>query len=123
MSVDPDRAEVLARLNARASFLKEFGIALGLCYALIAVWGLIQFQQVLQLWWTLALFFFAIIGPFVGMFVAPWAPVAVAVAVVSIGAVARSTLDGRLRIALYMIAIVGWFVAGTAAFSIYAGPR
>ena len=63
MSSDPDRAEVLARLNARGSFLKEFGIALGLCYALIAVWGLIQFQQVLQLWWTLALFFFAIIGP------------------------------------------------------------
>ena len=123
MSVDPDRAEVLARLNSRGSFLKEFGIALGLCCALIAVWGLIQFQQLLQLWWTLALFFFAIIGPFVGMFVAPWAPIAVAVAVVAIGAVARTGFDSRLRIALYMVAIVGWFVAGTAAFSIYAGPR
>ena len=111
------------RMRAGGSFLKEFGIALGLSYGLIAVWGVFQFQQIMQLWWTLALFFFAIIGPFVGMFVAPWAPVAVVVAVLLIGAIGRSKLDGRVKIGLYLVPIIGWFVAGTVAFTIYTGPR
>ena len=57
------------------------------------------------------------------MFVAPWAPVAVVVAVLLIGAIGRSRLDGRVKIALYLVPIIGWFVAGTVAFSIYVGPR